>query len=105
MNVETPNILKIVGREYEVVKLQEYEDQVGGVDFETSVISLRSGQQRLLECDTLIHEAVHVIDEIFQLEMTERQVFCTVAGIIALFRDNPSLLPYLHDALQSPRKV
>jgi hypothetical protein len=105
MNIETPNSLKIVGREYEVVKLQEYEDQVGGVDFESSVISLRAGQQKLLECDTLIHEAVHVIDEIFQLELTERQVFCTVAGLVALFRDNPTLFAYMHDALQSPRKV
>jgi hypothetical protein len=103
--MNTPTVLKIIGREYDVVKLQEYEDQDGGVDFETSVISLRAGQQKLLECDTLIHEAVHVIDEIFQLEMTERQVFCTVAGIIALLRDNPSLLPYINDALTSPRTV
>ena len=101
--MNAPTILRIIGREYDVVKLQEYEDQVGGVDFETSVISLRAGQQKLLECDTLIHEAVHVIDEIFQLEMTERQVFCVVAGLIALLRDNPSLLPYINDALTSPR--
>jgi hypothetical protein len=103
--MNTPTLLKIIGREYDVVKLQEYEDQVGGVDFDTSVISLRAGQQKLLECDTLIHEAVHVIDEIFQLEMTERQVFCTVAGIIALLRDNPSLMPYIADAINSPRTV
>lgn len=105
MNIDTPNMLRIIGREYSVVKLQEYEDQDGGVDFADSVIYLRANQQRLLECDTLIHEAVHVIDEVFQLEMTERQVFCTVAGIIALLRDNPSLIPYIADAINSPRTV
>jgi len=101
--MNTPSVLKIIGREYDVIKLQEYENQDGGVDFETSVISIRAGQQKLLECDTLIHEAVHVIDEIFQLEMTERQVFCVVAGLIALLRDNPLLMPYINDALTSPR--
>jgi hypothetical protein len=102
MNI--PSSLRIIGREYDVVKL-DYENQVGGVDFDTCTIGIKSGQQKLLEADTLLHESVHVIDEIFQLELTERQVYCVVGGIMALLRDNPSLLPYINDAIVSPRKL
>ncbi len=102
MNI--PSSLKIIGRQYDVVKL-DYEDQVGGVDFDTCTIGIKSGQQRLLEADTLLHEALHVIDDIFQTELTERQVYCVTGGILALLRDNSSLLPYINDALVSPRKL
>ena len=102
MNI--PSSLKIVGREYDVVKL-DYDNQDGGVDFDTCTIGIRAGQQRLLEADALLHESLHVIDEIFQLELTERQVYCVVGGIMALLRDNPSLLPYINDAVISPRKL
>jgi hypothetical protein len=102
MNI--PSSLRIIGREYDVAKL-DYEHQVGGVDFDTCTIGIKSGQQKLLEADTLLHESLHVIDEIFQLDLSERQVYCVVGGILALLRDNPSLLPYINDALVSPRKL
>lgn len=100
-----PSLLKIVGREYSVVKIEEYDEKVGGVDFENSTIVIKDGQQRLLEADTLLHESLHIIDEIFQLELSERQVYCITGGIIALLRDNPALVSYINDAIISPRKV
>jgi hypothetical protein len=103
MNI--PSSLKIVGREYDVVKLDYDNEQVGGVDFDNCTIGIKSGQQKLLEADTLLHESLHIIDEIFQLELTERQVYCVVSGIMALLRDNETLLPYINDALVSPRKL
>lgn len=103
MNI--PSSLKIVGREYDVIKIEEYDEKVGGVDFENSTIVVKDGQQRLLEADTLLHESLHIIDEMFQLELTERQVYCITSGFIALLRDNPELVSYINDALISPRKV
>jgi hypothetical protein len=103
MNI--PSSLNIVGREYDVIKVEECDDQVGGVNFETCTIVVKDGQQRLLEADTLLHESLHIIDEIFQLELTERQVYCITSGLIALLRDNAALMPYINDALLSPRKV
>lgn len=100
-----PSLLNIVGREYNVVKIEEYDEKVGGVDFENSTIVIKDGQQRLLEVDTLLHESLHIIDEIFQLELSERQVYCIISGIIALLRDNPALVSYINDAIISPRKV
>ena len=102
MNI--PSSLRIVGREYDVVKVEEHGEQVGGVDFETCTIVVKDGQQRLLEADTLLHESLHIIDDIFQLELSERQVYCITSGLIALLRDNIALMPYINDALVSPRK-
>jgi hypothetical protein len=103
MNI--PSSLKIVGREYDVVKLDYDNDQVGGVDFDSCTIGIKSGQQKLLEADTLLHESLHIIDEIFQLDLSERQVYCIIGGMMALLRDNETLLPYINDALVSPRKL
>lgn len=100
-----PSSLKIVGREYSVEKIEEYDEQVGGVDFDKCTIVIKDGQQRLLEADTLLHESLHIIDDIFQLELTERQVYCITSGLIAILRDNPNLMLYINDALISPRKV
>jgi hypothetical protein len=101
----TPTSLRIVGREFEVKMLDEYEGQVGGVDHPSCTINIKSGQQKLLEADTILHEAVHVLDEIFQLGLTERHVYCLTGGIIALLRDNPELVKYLQDAIANPRNV
>lgn len=100
-----PTSLRIVGREFEVKMLDEYEGQVGGVDHPSCTINIKSGQQKLLEADTILHEAVHVLDEIFQLGLTERHVYCLTGGIIALLRDNPEFVKYLQDAIANPRNV
>lgn len=100
-----PTSLRIVGREFEVKMLDEYDGQVGGVDHPSCTINIKSGQQKLLEADTILHEAVHVLDEIFQLGLTERHVYCLTGGIIALLRDNPELVKYLQDAIANPRNV
>jgi len=85
--------------------LDEYEGQVGGVDFPSCTINIKSGQQKLLEADTILHESLHVLDEIFQLSLTERHVYCLTGGIIALLRDNPAFVKYIQDAIDNPRTV
>ena len=100
-----PTSLRIIGREFEVKMLDQYEGQVGGVDHPSCTINIKSGQQKLLEADTILHEAVHVLDEIFQLNLTERHVYCLTGGIIALLRDNPEFVRYLQDAIANPRNV
>ena len=100
-----PTSLRIVGREFEVKMLDEYEGQVGGVDFPSCTINIKSGQQKLLEADTILHESLHVLDEIFQLSLTERHVYCLTGGIIALLRDNQAFVKYIQDAIDNPRTV
>lgn len=85
--------------------LDEYDGQVGGVDHPACTINIKSGQQKLLEADTILHESLHVLDEIFQLSLTERHVYCLTGGIIALLRDNPDFVEYLQHAIDNPRTV
>lgn len=85
--------------------LDEYPDQVGGVEHASCTIFIKSGQQKLLEADTLVHETFHVFDEIFQLNLSERQVYCLACATMAMLRDNPQLLSYLKDAIENPRTV
>lgn len=103
--VFVPSKLKIFGRDVEVVFRDDYITQDGGAEYSTSTIFVKSGQQRLLEADTLLHECIHFIDEILQLKMTERQVFCVAGAILTILRDNPELFDYFKEATENPRKV
>lgn len=100
-----PSNLAILGRDVVVEKVMEFPKQMGETDFNTNTIKVKEGQQLLMEADTLLHECLHLIDEYMQLNMSERQVYCTTVGIIALLRDNQTLLHYLEEAIKNPRKV
>jgi hypothetical protein len=37
--------------------------------------------------------------------MSERQVYCLAVGVIALLKDNKTMLPYLAEAIEKPRNI
>ena len=65
------------------------------------MIKLRKGQSKIDEADTLLHECIHALDERFQLNLTERQVYCTTVGLLSMLQDNPIMLQYLVDAIDN----
>lgn len=100
-----PTTLKIVGRDVTVSVVEDLEDKLGECHAEECLIKVSKGQPPQTEADTLLHECVHTIDERFQLNLTERQVYCTTVGLIALLKDNPYLLQYLSEALHNKRII
>lgn len=96
-----PSHLKLVGRDISVKTVDDCTDQLGGCDFETQTIFIKSGQKKYLEADTLVHECLHFIDELFQLDVTERQVYCIAVALMALFKDNPQMLEYIKESINS----
>jgi hypothetical protein len=72
--------LNIIGREYEVVYLDDLKDVIGDCDCDNLKIRIKNGQPPSLETDTVLHEVVHAIDNAMQLNMTERQVYCVTTG-------------------------
>ena len=92
--------LNIIGREYEVVYLDDLKDVIGDCDFDNLKIRIKNGQPFSLETDTLLHEVMHAIDNAMQLNMTERQVYCVTTGLIATLKDNQEFLEYLYKALK-----
>lgn len=92
--------LNIIGREYEVVYLDDLKDVIGDCDCDNLKIRIKNGQPPSLETDTVLHEVVHAIDNAMQLNMTERQVYCMTTGLIATLKDNQQFLEYLYKALK-----
>ena len=93
--------LTILGKEYTIEQLtaDEFPDSLGETYTEQSLIKIRSGQSKFDEADTLLHECIHALDERFQLNLTERQVYCTTVGLLGLLKDNPEMLQYLLSAI------
>jgi len=100
-----PTSLSVIGREVPVKVVEELPNQLGEFDYNDYVIKIKSGQHPLAEADTLLHECIHAIDDCFQLNMSERQVYCLAVGVLALLRDNKIMLPYLTEAIEKPRNV
>jgi hypothetical protein len=86
-----------------MVFVDELPKAFGEYDYETQIVRIRTGQQPSFEADTVLHELIHAIDDVMQLGMSERQVHCSASGLIALFKDNPTFLEYLSDAIRSER--
>lgn len=94
-----PTSLKIIGRNYKIELIEEFPDSLGETHTEAALIKIRAGQLLYDEADTLIHECLHALDERFQLNLTERQIYCTTVGLLSLLQDNPNLLQYLVNAI------
>jgi hypothetical protein len=100
-----PTSLNIIGREVPVKVVDDLPNQLGEFSYEEYSIKIKSGQHPLAEMDTLLHECIHAIDDCFQLNMSERQVYCMAVGVIALLRDNRNMLACLTEAIEKPRNV
>lgn len=98
-----PQKFRVVGRDIPVVRFdgEEMPQAWGEYDYEAQIVRLRNGQQLAFEADTVLHELIHAIDDVMQLNMKERQVHCLASGLIALFKDNPTFLDYLRHATRS----
>ena len=96
-----PSSLKIIGKEYTVTLLsaEEFPNSLGETYTSQGVIKIQAGQSLYDEADTLLHETIHALDERFQLNLTERQVYCTTVGLLSLLQDNPDMLQYLASAV------
>lgn len=92
----SPKYLKVIGRDYEIVYLDELKDAVGECDWDNLKIRIKTGQPLPLEVDTVLHETVHAIDNAMQLNMSERQVYCLTTGLISVLKDNQHFLEYLY---------
>lgn len=94
-----PNTVNVIGRQYTICYDKSLEELLGQCNPDTLAIIIKPGQQLAIEVDTVLHEVVHAIDIGMQLSMSERQVYCITAGLIAVLKSNPQFLDYLNEAL------
>lgn len=95
-----PQKLKIIGREYKVEYNEELNGLYGRCDERNQLISITPNQLPAIEVDTVLHEVVHAVSDMMNLQMKERQVYCITTGLIAVMKDNPELLDYLNRMLK-----
>lgn len=92
-----PSVVNIIGKPYTVKIVESLDD--GASDGEMSEhlqqIQIAAGQTWENERDTVLHEAIHGIEERLQLKMREKQVAILATGLLQVLRENPKLVAYL----------
>lgn len=105
--MKRPARIKILGKTYRVRIVTErangFEDgDYGACDNDSHVISIIAGRSLGNDQDTLLHEIIHAIafqmgvdGAINKRESEERWVQALATGLLAVMRDNRSLVTYL----------
>lgn len=89
--------LRIVGKRYklQVVEKIDDEDSYGEHDYSKQTMKVREDQGFEAARDSLLHEAVHGVDEQMDIDLKEHQVRKLATGMLALMRDNPWFVAWL----------
>lgn len=108
MTTELPTTLKIGAHDY---KIEWFTHATGDalkewgfchVDEQTIGLSKRMGRTKAAE--TFLHELLHALTWLFDLEAkqeAEEHYVCRLArGLTIVFRDNPALLPWLRESVE-----
>lgn len=91
-----PDKVKICGVSFDVVYLDNLNDGnkvlLGETNYDNTTIKLcSSNQSEEGKKMTFIHEVVHVIDNAFQLKLSEEYIESIGRGVFALINDNPDI--------------
>ena len=93
------NKLKIGWKIYDVVEKEPNGDLIMGGDLcygkiqhDERKIFINSSYDAAQKITTLIHEAIHGIEDLMNLELEEKQVSAMANGIATLIADNPQLI-------------
>lgn len=92
--MKRPAFLRIVGKRVRVDYQPGFSDY-GETDFEAQKIVIRDGQPLANEQDTLLHEAIHYLEDSAGLGLPEKHVRVLATMLIGLLKDNPSFARYL----------
>lgn len=94
-----PPALNIAGRVYSIVpdsKRAKDLNQLGFCDLCGFEIHLDSkGQHEDSLRDTVLHEALHAVSSVAQLDLEERQVYVLAAQLLDMFKRNPKFTRWL----------
>jgi hypothetical protein len=96
--LKRPERIRILGKKFSVRFLigAPLDDGLNGEsDSDNQQILIRDSQPLESEQDTVLHEILHSVDEAMGLKMKESQVKGAATGLLAVMKDNPSLVAYL----------
>jgi hypothetical protein len=93
-----PGRIRILGKPFKVEFSNgpPLEDgDMGDCNTEGQVLTIRDGQPLENEQDCVLHEAIHALSDYMEIKLREGQVTKLATGLIALLKENPSLMAYL----------
>jgi hypothetical protein len=59
------------------------------------VLTIRDGQPQANEQDSVLHEVIHAVSDYMEIRLKEGQVTKLATGLLAVLKDNASLVAYL----------
>jgi len=93
--VNIPSTIKIGGMDYTVEEKENEVRDKGRSGYSNannqSIVVDKDMPQQLKET-TFIHEVLHQIDYVYNIELSHKQVYMLEAGIYAFIKNNPSIL-------------
>lgn len=95
-----PPQINIIGRPYKVVYDMSLAKLLGEQSSVDLCIKIKPEMNLFIEAETLLHETLHGLDEAMQLNLSERQVYCLAAGLMAMLSENQNYLEYLNKVLK-----
>jgi hypothetical protein len=90
--------IRILGKPFKVVFGTEapLEDgDMGDCNTEGQVLTIRDGQPQANEQDSVLHEVIHAVSDYMEIRLKEGQVTKLATGLLAVLKDNASLVAYL----------
>lgn len=91
-----PPGIRILGKRW-TVRHKRVKGDLGSCEIGHTRLNINPDQSDDSMRDTVLHEAIHGIEDEMGLRMSERQVAGMAVGILALLRDNPGLVRFLTD--------
>lgn len=89
-NKPLPEKVRVIGHDFTVKKVSDEDGMIdaGQMKISNMTILVKEGQPEIQEADTLLHEVIHCIDYLMNLDLTEHQVTALSTGLIGVFQDN-----------------
>ena len=96
----------ILGKTFKIKEVDRVLDSAnaGHVRYDKQSIVVARDQHVEQMQDTLLHEIVHVVDNLMETEMTERQVACLATGLLAVMKENMALFMWLMERAYDNRE-
>lgn len=91
--------VKVLYKTYEVLEepnLHNAEaDLYGEIDYQNEIISINSAASINQKKATIVHEAIHALDEMYRIGLEEEHVEKLGNAIYMMIVDNPELIDHL----------
>ena len=92
-----PTLVRFLGRNYNITysDIDSGMTNLGLTHLNEGLVNIRNSQPPVEERDTVLHEFIHVVSHVMEIDLDERQVTVLAHGLTAIFQDNPSFGEYI----------